>query len=59
MLEFFWLLIIFKPIIKKKVDHSKCILIINGYSSHFNMRFIDYCDKYNILFVILSLHFIY
>ena len=53
MLEFFWLLIIFEPAIKKKVGHSKCILIVNGHSSHFNIQFVDYCDKHNILFTVL------
>ena len=59
MLGFFWLLIIFKSVIKKKTNHNKCILIVDGYLNHFNMRFIDYCDKHNILFVILSLYFIH
>ena len=50
---------IFELEMKVIIGNSKCILIVDGYLSYFNMWFIDYCDRYNILFIILFLYFIY
>ena len=51
-----WLSIIFEPVIKAKAGNSRCIFIVDGHSSHLNMRFIDYCDEHNILLAILPPH---
>ena len=51
-----WLSTIFEPVTKIKAGNSKCILIVDGHSSHLNMWFIDYCDEHNILLAILFPH---
>ena len=55
-LGFSWLSTIFKPSTRAKAGNSRRILIVNGYSSHLNMRFIDYYDAHNILLAILPPH---
>ena len=55
-LGFSWLSTIFEPSTKAKAGNSRRILIVDGHSSHLNMRFIDYCDAHNILLAILPPH---
>ena len=58
-LKLFWLLTIFEFIMKPKANNCKHLLIVNGHSSHFSTQFINYCDKYNILFIISFPHLMY
>ena len=55
-LRFLWLLMIFEPATRAKAGNIRRILIVDGHSSHLNMRFINYCDEYNIVFTILFPH---
>ena len=41
---------------KVKAGNSKRILIVDSHSSHLNIRFIDHCDRHNILLAILPPH---
>jgi hypothetical protein len=41
---------------KEKAGNSRRLLLVDGHSSHVNLRFIDYCDKNNILLVVLPPH---
>ena len=51
-----WLSKVFEPTTRSKAGHSKRLLIVDGHSSHVNMKFIDYCDEHNILLGILPPH---
>ena len=55
-LELFWLIKIFEPSTRSKADYIKRLLIINSYSSHINMKFINYYDQNGILLAILPPH---
>jgi hypothetical protein len=41
---------------KEKAGNSRRLLLVDGHSSHVNLRFIDYCDKNRILLVVLPPH---
>ena len=56
-LGLFWLSKFFEPITRSKTGNNRRLLIVDGYSSYINMKFINYCDNYNILFVILPPYF--
>ena len=51
-----WLSKLFEPATRSKAGYAKRLLIVDGHSSHVNMRFIDYCDQNNILLGILPPH---
>ncbi|RMZ87477.1 hypothetical protein DV736_g5297, partial [Chaetothyriales sp. CBS 134916] len=41
---------------KDKAGNSRRLLLVDGHSSHVNLRFIDYCDRNRILLVVLPPH---
>ena len=51
-----WLEKIFEPATRSKAGYSKCLLIVDGHSSHVNMKFIDYCDTCAIILIVLLPH---
>jgi len=51
-----WLTKIFDPRTKAKAGNSKRLLLVDGHSSHVNLRFIDYCDENNIILGIFPPH---
>ena len=51
-----WLSKIFEPRTKTKAGNHKRLLIVDGHSSHVNMKFIDFCDKHGIILAILPPH---
>ena len=51
-----WLVEIFDRYTKKKAGNRIRLLIVDGHSSHVNMRFIEKCDKFHILLLILLPH---
>lgn len=51
-----WLTQIFEPKTRSKAGNNKRLLIVDGHSSHMNMKFIEYCDTHNILLGILPPH---
>ncbi|EED21380.1 pogo transposable element, putative [Talaromyces stipitatus ATCC 10500] len=55
-LGFSWLTKIFDPHTKAKAGNSKRLLLTDGHSSHVNLRFIEYCDRNNIILGILPPH---
>ena len=51
-----WLKKIFEAPTRSKAGNSKRLLIVDGHSSHLNMKFIDYCDTHAIILAILPPH---
>ena len=51
-----WLTKIFEPRTKQKAGNLKRLLIVDGHSSHINMRFIEFCDQHRIILVVLPPH---
>jgi hypothetical protein len=51
-----WLVEIFDRYTRKKAGNRRRLLIVDGHSSHVNMRFIEKCDKLRILLLILPPH---
>jgi hypothetical protein len=51
-----WLDTVFNRYTKEKAGNGWRLLIVDGHSSHFNMRFIDYCDNNRIIVAILPPH---
>ena len=51
-----WLSQLFEPITRSKAGYTKRLLIVDGHSSHVNMKFINYCDQNGILLAILPPH---
>ena len=51
-----WLTKIFDPKTKPKAGNSKRLLLVDGHSSHINMRFVDYCDQNGIILAVLPPH---
>ena len=47
---------IFDRYTRKKAGNRRRLLIVDGHSSHVNMRFIEKCDKLRILLLILPPH---
>ena len=52
-----WLERVFEPNTKEKAGNRRRLLIVDGHSSHVNMRFIEKCDRMRILLLILPLYF--
>ena len=48
-----WLLKVFHPYTKDKAGYKRYLLIMDNYSSHINMAFIEKYDKFYILLLIL------
>ena len=51
-----WLGKIFEAPTRSKAGHSKRLFIVDGHSSHVNMKFIDYCDAHAIILAVLPPH---
>lgn len=51
-----WLEKVFKRHTKPLNPHFKWLLIVNDHSSHVNIKFIDWADRYEIIILILSPH---
>lgn len=51
-----WLQRIFQRYTAKKAGNRRRLLLVDGHSSHVNMRFIDLCDQLRILVLILPPH---
>ncbi len=51
-----WLENIFNRTTKEKVKRERRLLLVDGHSSHVNMRFIDYADANRILLAVLPPH---
>lgn len=51
-----WLSKIFEPATTKKAGNGRRLLIVDGHSSHVNMKFINFCDNHNIILAILPPH---
>ena len=54
-----WLEVIFNPYTQEEAKRGRRLLIVDGYSSHVNMKFVDFADRHRILLVILPLYSIY
>lgn len=51
-----WLTKVFHRCTEKKAGNRRRLLIVDGHSSHVNMRFINQCDRLRILLLILPPH---
>ncbi|EER23870.1 mariner-Tc1 transposon family protein [Coccidioides posadasii C735 delta SOWgp] len=51
-----WLQWIFNPHTKAKAGRARCLLLLDGHSSHINMKFIEYANRERILLLILPPH---
>jgi hypothetical protein len=51
-----WLTTVFDPHTRKSAGRGRRLLIIDGHSSHVNMKFIEQCDRLQILVMILPPH---
>lgn len=51
-----WLETIFHRYTSQRVARGRRLLIVDGHSSHVNLRFIDLCDKLRILVLVLPPH---
>ena len=51
-----WLITVFQRYTNKKAGNKRRLLIVDGHSSHVNMKFIDLCDSLNIILLILPPH---
>ena len=51
-----WLSKLVESITRKKSGNTRHLLIMDGHSSHVNMRFIEFCDNYEIILAILPPH---
>ena len=51
-----WLSELFESATRLKADYAKRLLVIDGHSSHVNMKFIDFCDQNGILLSISPPH---
>ena len=51
-----WLETIFQRCTAAKAGNRRRLLLVDGYSSHINMKFIDTCDSLRILLLILPPH---
>jgi hypothetical protein len=47
---------VFHPHIKDKAGNRLCLLIVDGHSSHINLKFIEWADRHRILIMILPPH---
>ena len=51
-----WLSKVFEPTTAKKAGNGRRLLIVDGHSSHVNIKFIEFCDDHNIILAILPPH---
>jgi hypothetical protein len=51
-----WLMTVFEPHTRESAGRGRRLLIVDGHSSHVNMKFIEQCDKLRILVMILPPH---
>jgi hypothetical protein len=51
-----WLQKVFHPHTKDKAGNRRRLLIVDGHSSHVNMKFIEWADAQRIILLILPLH---
>jgi hypothetical protein len=51
-----WLQKIFNPHTKEKAGYGKCLLIVDGHSSHVNMAFLDWADQHDIIVAVMPSH---
>ena len=51
-----WLEKVFHAHTKQKAGHRRRLLIVDGHSSHVNLQFIEKCDEFRILLLILPPH---
>jgi hypothetical protein len=51
-----WLKNIFERHTKPASPRARCLLLVDGHSSHVNMAFIDFADKHWIIVMILPPH---
>jgi len=51
-----WLKKIFDRNTRDKAGNSRRLLIVDGHSSHVNLKFIDYCDRNRIILAIFPPH---
>ena len=54
-----WLETVFQRCTASKAGNRRRLLLVDGHSSHINMKFIDTCDSFHILLLILPPHTIY
>ena len=55
-LGLFWLIKVFEPTTRSKAGFAKHLLIVDGHSSHVNMKFITYRNQNGILLAIVPPH---
>jgi len=55
-LGFSWLSRIFEPFTREKAGNARHLLIVDGHSSHVNMKFINFCGDHGIILGILPPH---
>ena len=51
-----WLQKAFHPHTKDKAGNRRRLLIVDGHSSHVNLKFLDRADRHRIIIMILLLH---
>jgi hypothetical protein len=51
-----WLMTVFDPHTRESAGRGRRLLIVDGHSSHVNMRFVEQCDRLRILVMILPPH---
>jgi hypothetical protein len=51
-----WMKVVFNPYTQEEAKRGRRLLIVDGHSSHFNMKFVDFADRHRILLVILPPH---
>jgi hypothetical protein len=51
-----WLQKVFHPHTKDKAGNRRRLLIVDGHSSHVNLKFIDWADRHRIIIMILPPH---
>ena len=51
-----WLQKLFDPYTTTKAGNRRRLLIVDGHSSHVNMKFIDHCDSKRIILLVLPPH---
>jgi len=52
----YWLEHVFDRYTREKVGNHRRLLIVDGYNSYLNIRFINYCDQNRILLAFLPPH---
>ena len=52
----FWLVKVFESQTQSKISYRIRLFIVDSHSSHLNIRFMDFCEAYRIIFNFLSPH---